>query len=141
MPLKPFLLLSILFLLACNGSKYTPLDYPDDAIYFGYTGGIANITTEYCLLENGNLFKKGMDKTFVSMKRINRQQSEQLFSNINFLDLRTMDLKDPGNKTNYLRLKNESGTSELAWGGNEVEPSKELMVYYSTLMNLVKNEN
>lgn len=133
--------ISLFTLLACNGAKYTPLDYPKDSIAFGYTGGIANLTTEYCLLDNGQLFKKLDGENYESLKKIDSKQNEQLFGNVDFLSLRSMELKDPGNKTNFIRLKGDMGTTELAWGGNQSLPSTELTVFYSSLMNLVKKEN
>lgn len=140
MTLKYLLYSTCLLFLACNGSKYTPVDYPDDSIIFGYSGGIANMTTEFHLLSNGNLFKKVDKDNFESVKKVNNNDCDQLFNNVNFLDLENLQLSDPGNTTNFLRIKRTDKVHELAWGGNQRAPSAELAMFYSTLMNLVKKE-
>jgi len=117
------------------------MDYADDSIVFGYSGGIANMTTEYHLLENGNLFKKAQDNTFESLKKVSTNQCKQLFNNIDFLGLEKILLKDPGNKTNFLRIKKNETEHEMAWGGNQNAPSDKVTLFYASLMNLVKKEN
>jgi len=134
------LLFTFILLMACNGSKYTPTDYPNETITFGYSGGIANMTTEYSLLSNGQLFKKIDAENFEALPKVKSQQCDQLFKNIDFLGFKTMNLKDPGNKTNFIRIKDKGGVSEIAWGGTLETPSNEVKVFFSTLMNLVKQE-
>ncbi|NNE28398.1 MAG: hypothetical protein HKN16_02100 [Saprospiraceae bacterium] len=136
MTFRSWILILVLFSISCTGTKVLPSEYTKPRIAFGSSGGIANLTTEYHLLDNGALFVK-KDDAFESLRKVDLQRTSQIFSNIDFLGLKSAALKDPGNMTQYLRIISDESTHEIAWGGNQKEVSKEITIFYQTLMDLV----
>lgn len=135
------LILISLLLSSCNSTKYTPLDYPDDTISFGTGGGIANLTTEYTLLSDGSLFKKSSTSEYELLMKVNKNQKDQLFSNINFLNLLDVQHSDPGNMTSFLRLKIGDRKNDISWGGGNSPIPPDVQLFYQTLNTLLNTQN
>lgn len=123
----------------CKTQQYTPMDYPKGKITFGNGGGFAGAMTEYVLLDNGNLFSKSnTDTAFVSVKKLERNLTKQMFNNTKFLNLENTQMNNPGNMYYFLQIKNEGNDNRIVWGGGEAVP-EEITKFYKVLNHLLNN--
>jgi len=125
----------IFSLLACS-HKMNPDKYKKSQIIFGNGGGFTNLVNEYHLLENGQLYhKRSIDTVFTELGKQNSDSVKILFAKTKVLFDETKDFREPGNVYYFIKLKQDSTTTEIVWGASkETSPAKEL---YKELMNLV----
>lgn len=106
---------------------------------FGSGGGFTGLFTEYCLVENGTLYKKiGLDTEWEVVQKIKKDQAQQILKQSVQLDLASYKLNMPGNKYKYLLIDNDGVTNRITWGQPGQKPKKEVELLYNILNNLVK---
>ena len=134
-----FLVLNFLFFhSSCQTKRYTPSDFTGDMIIFGSGGGFAGTVTEYCLLENGQLFlKKPGESSFAPLDDIDINLARQTFQNYKTLDLASIKLRVPGNMYYFVRKGTKDKMHEITWGAHDASPPDKVKTYYSHLNNLV----
>ena len=115
-----------------------PSNFPKQQIIFGSGGGITGAVTEYALLENGTLFsKKGIQGEFKSLTKTEKKLTTQLFKNIEMLQLKEVQVNQPGNRYHYITLKDKSGEHQIMWSNHESVPNK-VKTFYDILNHLTK---
>lgn len=135
-----FLFSLILCFSFCKSQKYTPTDYPSGQIIFGSGGGFANAINEFALLENGQLFSKtSREGDYLHTKKLNKNMVQQMFENIDFLNLKKVDLNSPGNLYYYIEVKEKDDSHKIVWGGQEAAPQK-VKDFYKILNHFAKEE-
>jgi len=133
-----FLLLMVVIFSFCKTQEYTPTNFPKQQIIFGSGGGITGAVTEYALLENGALFsKKGIQGEFKTYTKADKAITAQLFKNIEFLELKEVQVNKPGNRYYYISFKDQSGEHQITWSNQEAIPDK-VKTFYNILNHLTK---
>jgi hypothetical protein len=128
---------SLLFFQYCKTTSYTPDDYPAGQIIFGSGGGFAGTYNHYYLFENGALYKNStVDTSFQKVKKIKKNQTTQIFSNYEFLNLKDYSMDEPGNMTYYIHFKNKDINHKIQWGGTNEQVDKKVETMYGILMKL-----
>ena len=113
----------------------------DEKIIFGSYGGFAGSYDEFTLYGSGSVeYKQSIKSKPNVIKSIDRKTAKQLFRSIHDLNIRDMDIHDPGNMTYFLRFSYKGKEHELKWGGSETVPSS-LKDYFSLLRKLTKDRN
>ncbi len=114
--------------------------YSKDIIYFGKGGGFAGIEQTYALLQSGDLYKKQsiQDQKFQFIKRLKSDETKQVFSNYEFLGLRSIQLNEPGNTYTFIEYADKSGKRKITWGGTDLVPGN-LKLFYSILNHHLAN--
>ena len=136
-----FLLLTIVSFSFCKIQECTPTDYPKQQIIFGSGGGITGSVTEYVLLENGAIFsKQGIQGEFKTLLKADKAITSQLFNNIDFLELKDVQVNQHGNRYHYVTLKNNSEEHQIMWGNSEAIPNK-VKTFYDILCHLANTEH
>ena len=131
-------LLSLAF-VACKTTQYTPNDFKGDQIMFGSGGGITGSYTYYTLLENGQLFKNGKQKgQYTELKKISRDQVNQLFDNYKVLDLANVNYDEPDNMSYFIEYKTEEKVHRIVYGGAAKGLKTEAKLFYQFLNELVQ---
>ncbi len=134
------IVMSLLGLFSCKSTSYTPTDYPKAMVTFGSGGGFTGITTEYTLLENGQLFRKSSnEKEHTAVKSVDKNKTAQIFENIKTLKIANMKFNHAGNMNTYLTTKFDGVENKINWGQPGPPPPKDAKLMYSILMNLIKN--
>lgn len=135
-----FLLIFLLGFSFCKIQNYTPVDYPKGQIIFGSGGGFTGAVDEIFILENGDVFSKaGLDTNYVAIKTLKDPVVEQVFTNVEFLNLKEIKLNKPGNMYNFIRIKNKDVDHQIVWSGQN-DVSKEVTKLYAILKHLAKVE-
>jgi hypothetical protein len=139
--------ISSIFLLMCFFSfcKTTiPEDYKKSKIHFGSGGGFTGAVTEYCLLENGQLFeKKGMpadSSAFIELPKIARSKVKSLFKELSTLNFPDLDYNKPGNMSYFLKTVVDGKAHRITWTQEEVPLDVAQREFYKNLMGLVNQD-
>jgi hypothetical protein len=135
-----FLSIFLLSFSFCKIRNYTPVDYPKGQIIFGSGGGITGAVNETFIFDNGKVFSKnGLDTNYVALKTLKSQVVEQVFSNVEFLNLRGVNVNKPGNMYNFIRIKDKDVDHQIVWSGQDAV-SEEILKFYAILKHLAKVE-
>ena len=133
-----FLLIFLLVFSFCKTQEYTPTDYPKGQIIFGSGGGITGAVNEIFIFDNGKVFSKnGLDTNYVALKTLKSQVAEEIFSNVEFLNLKEINVNKPGNRYNFIRIKDKDVDHQIVWSGKDAV-SKEVTKFYAILKHLAK---
>ncbi len=140
-----FRITTIICLLAgicsCKTQNYTPESFEGQMLVFGNEGGFAGTVNEYYLFENGQLFHfNSRSTTKIKCQDLDKKTVDQVFSNFKNLGFFEMELDDPGNLTNYLRMESGEEKHELKWGGVNEEVAPIVKQYYNNLMRIAKTK-
>lgn len=135
-----FLFMFLLGFSFCKVNQYTPIDYPKGQIIFGSGGGITGAVNETFIFDNGKIFSKnGLDTNYVAIKTLKSQVVEQVFKNVEFLNLKEIKVNKPSNMYNFIRIKDKDVDHQIVWSGRYDLP-KEVTKFYSILKHLAKVE-
>lgn len=132
-------LVLILLILSCNSTKYTAENLPDTQLIFGQGGGFTGAVTSYCLLENGQLFKKSDKKTFESWKKVKKKKAKEIFKNCYANRLDTIEHSIPGNMYFFIQYRKDSIDNKILWNDNTPPDNTEIPKLYHSLKQLTIN--
>lgn len=130
---------AIFFLTQCKTADYaTPYNYEGRSISFGNGGGFTGRVLDFTLMDNGQIFKGANKEGNVTMvRKIPREQADQIFSNYDVLGFGDQTVSSPGNMYYYVEMWDNDHSHKLVWGNHDAGESKELRVYHANLMSLV----
>ena len=90
------------------------------------------------MLENGAIFsKRGLNAEYKPLTKVDKNLTSQLFKNIDVLQLKDIQMNEPGNRYFYVTLKDKSGDHQIVWNNPESIPNK-LKTFYDILNHLTK---
>jgi hypothetical protein len=136
-----FIVLAILLLgfQSCKTQKYTPLDYPKTQIRIGNGGGFSGATTQYAVLENGDIFmSEGISEEYIKIGVIDKESIGQHINNFNFLKLQDVVFDEPGNTFTFITYMSEGKTHKIQWG-NRPPLNKNVKTLYDNILNSISN--
>jgi len=129
-----------LFILSifCFGCKtYTIDQLPEKQVVFGKGGGITGAVDRFILLENGQLFKQNsLLKDTITLPKVKRRVARNYFTQVENLQLDSIQINQPGNRYYYLGYKDAAGHQKATWGANDFEPPVELKTLFDSLNQL-----
>ncbi len=123
----------------------TPYEYEGRSISFGNGGGFTGKSVEYTLMDNGQIFK-GLNKegNVDMIKKISRDQVNQIFDTYDILGFDKLDVNSPGNMYFFVQMNileseadHKVDNNKLVWGNYDSGESKELRIFHANLMSLV----
>lgn len=130
------LLLGLVFFIGCKTTKEKS-DETLSQISFGSYGGISADGFEYTLREDALLQKISLpSQNIVGSITIDKELCDQLFTNYEFLKLEKITLSEPGNRTNFIQMKNMNGEHLLKWPVGKLDLSQEVKTYFKLLNQL-----
>lgn len=133
-----FLLMLLFSFSSCKVNQYTPVDYPKGQVSFGSGGGITGAVNETFILDNGQVFSKnGLDTNYVALKTLKKQTTKQIFNNVEVLNLKEIEVNKPGNRYNFIRIKDKDIDHQIVWSGQDAV-SIEVTKFYAILKYLAK---
>jgi hypothetical protein len=111
------LLFAFLSLISCKTTKYSPVNYKDQQLVVGSSGGVTGTIKEYALLDNGQLYvNKGISGEWKYLRKVKGAKVRYIFNKVEELGLDTMKFKHPGNMSYYLVIKTSKKSNEVKWG-------------------------
>ena len=120
---------------------FTADNLPITRITFGEGGGFTGAVTEYCLLENGQLFSKThFTNPFSAFKKIKKKRAKALFNDLNNLNIDNLTLSSPGDKYYFIGYETPKGIDKITWGAPDVTVPAGVAELYNGLRNIVLNK-
>ncbi|HHH49751.1 MAG TPA: hypothetical protein ENK52_02095 [Saprospiraceae bacterium] len=117
---------------------YTPESFTKKKINFGSGGGFTGQVTEYCLLENGQLFvKKNTTEEYISLKSISKKKTKKLFSTLDSLQLEKIEHNQPANMYHFLSVSDQKNSHRLVWSVNDKPFTKEVGQFIDSLQTII----
>lgn len=137
-------ILSLVCLIAmavsCSSPKYALSDLPKEQLHFSYGGGFTGEYQEFLLLKNGQIFKRTRvirPTSFTPLQPLKKKEAKELFKTFEDQKFANLEYNDPGNMTYTIKMIGEVDTSQVVWGGVDVQPNLELKSYWRRLMKFV----
>ncbi|MDX1941853.1 MAG: hypothetical protein SFU99_14930 [Saprospiraceae bacterium] len=123
----------------CKSQHYTSDNLPTQQLVFGDGGGFTGASTEYILLENGQIFKRySLDNSMLEMGTVKKRQAKEMIKKVQALRLENMDIKQPGNLYYFLRYKNGDQEHQIIWGGESYQIDEKIATFYKDLTAMIK---
>ncbi len=120
--------------LSCKTTSLFPSDYPGDQLHFGQGGGVTGVVTDFVVLDDGRLYRKGADKSYVYVSTWKRSFTRQMFSNYTTLGLDSVDHYHPGNFYYFIEFHAPDQEPHLiSWGQEGYSPPEKVVVFYKVL--------
>lgn len=130
------------FNFGCKTKSYTPTSYTKRMLYFGGGGGFTGAVKSFYILENGQAFKAGMESnSFNEIAKLDSKVVKQIFANYDNLNLAKMELNEPQNMYKFIEHQDANGKHKLMWGRLNKDEAHSLDIFYSILLNAVKDKN
>jgi len=131
-----FSALFVCFFFSCKTN--TPITYEKSKLYFGSGGGFTGAVSEYCLLSNGEFFKKkAQSEDFIVLPKIKKSTAKALFEEMETLKIQELDHDQPGNMYHFLTYAVAKKTHRVAWASSESPFNTEQAAFYEKLMKLI----
>lgn len=132
--LKVYTIMICFTILNCGIAKSTPFERNGKSITFGKGGGISGIEYSKVLLDNGKLFElENRGTSYSFLKKLGREEVDQIFLTVNMLQLENIKLNSPGNTYKFIEFKNSTSENRIVWTADNA--SHELQVLYRILNN------
>jgi hypothetical protein len=130
-----FLLIFTLF--SCKTKPVPAEKMPMTRLEFGHGGGFTGAVTTFILLENGRIYEALHDnKAYKSLRRINKDETTQLFSDCE--KLMTLKTDSPGNLYYFVTMRKDSVNSKRwIYGDPSMSTPQELEAMYKRLIGLI----
>lgn len=131
----------IILYTQCKTTKVqSPEIFNKRKITFGSGGGFAGTITEYCLLENGQLFGKNskMNK-WQSIDTLHQNQVKQYFKQIENLNLLDIKFDMPGNWSYFVTINDGSKDHKIQWSMEQKPSHADIESFYNILNENVKS--
>lgn len=120
--------------MGCASQKYEATNLPVDQIRFGEGGGFTGAVTEYCLLNNGQIFiKKDFISDFKTFKKIKKSKAKKYFESCDQINIQNIQMDNPGDKYYFITFQTEALEHKVTWGRDMKEVPKHIMELYQSL--------
>lgn len=116
---KPILISLVIFIFSCcQTTRYsTPESFDGKEIIIGEGGGISGQTTQYIILENGQVFVRTIfPASLKELDKLRKKNVELIFERVENLKNQEAVFLRPGNMTYSLSLKSGQELFEYKWG-------------------------
>ena len=140
--MKPLMVIFLLISLSlgCKPTQTSLQDFTGKQVIIANGGGFTGQVIEYILLDDGRVFKSNsLDRTTDYLKKLDKNVTDQIFNNIEVLELSDLTINDPGNMYYYIKLKSDAQTHVIKWNadsrGSDVDIAK---LFYQTVINRLR---
>jgi len=101
-------------MMACQGQKVKPGQWPNDRISFGNNGGFTGAQQRFELFKNGQVFYiSGLDTS--EQNRLKKKQTKLIFAEADKLCKSGVKENKVGNMTNFIRYFDDTLYAEWQW--------------------------
>jgi hypothetical protein len=133
-------LLPALIAIAASGCKARladPATYEKTMLKFGSGGGFTGAVTEYCLLDNGQVFvKRSLEGAYEPVQTVSKKTARALMAQAAAPELAGLSFSRPGNMYSFIELPGGSGPNRIAWAQGDDKLPEAARSLYSALMAL-----
>jgi carbonic anhydrase len=110
----------LLMLFSCTHTQKTAGTERPFEIHFGHTGGFTNITVEFVVMENREVFRV-QDGEVVRINKLRSKEMKEIRNMIDSIDFKNLVSEEPGNLNYYINLQSPEYKNSVQWS----DPVKE----------------
>jgi hypothetical protein len=101
----------------CKHTRYATDQLPKQQIRFGSGGGYVGRETVFTLLENGQIFKQGIDGQTNALPDAKQRVAKGLFKALENMKFENIKFSHPGNIYSFIEIPTgETTTHRVTWG-------------------------
>ncbi len=133
-------LITVIAIVSCKSQKINLNETDEPKIFFGSGGGFAGISKQYCLVANGDLYKK--ESIQEEWQRIHDGKSEDAqlyFTTLDSINIKAITVNTPGNHYKYVEYETAEYNHRVTWGRNPDDMPQDVIDLYRELNQFVKN--
>jgi hypothetical protein len=127
-----FPMILIITFLSCQTSHVvSPDSFPGQQIIVSEGGGFSGQTTQYILLDNGQVFVKTVyPESIKEMDHLDKKSLREIFNRLDLLNIKNIQFIHPGNMTYTLASRTGDDYYEIKWGDPAFKVPAEVLGYY-----------
>jgi hypothetical protein len=128
-----------LFSVHCAAQKKFNFDkMPKNQLVFGAGGGFGGTVSEFCLLEDGQLYEKTATTQYQRLKTIDKKLTKSYFARLDSLQLRHVIFNQPGDIYYYITIRRDKMDEyKILWGKADRPVRADIQRFYDTLLKLL----
>lgn len=126
----------IIIMLMMSYSCKTTKTYRSFTI--GKGGGITGKYDIYLVKENGEVYKVSEAQSEELIKKIDKKQITDIFSQFEQLKITGDTFSKPGNMTSFIRYTADNKTYEIKWGSPGAVPPQKYVDFFNKVWNLIR---
>jgi hypothetical protein len=133
-------IMALLLLLSCKTVHVTPEQYEASKIYFGNGGGFTGRLNEFCMLDNGEVYKVNPSTRKATLRNtISKSVTKSLFKKIKKANLQQYLYSEPGNMFCWMKHHSPQDTTYLIWSKNDTTTNTNVTDIYKQLVAMSKH--
>jgi hypothetical protein len=123
----------------CTAQKKLNFDkMPKKQLVFGAGGGFGGTVSEFCLLEDGQLYEKTTKSQYQRLKSIDKKIAKNHFAQLDSLNLRRVIFNQPGDIYYYITVRQDKmDEHQVLWGKSDRPVRADIQRFYDTLLKLL----
>jgi hypothetical protein len=111
---------------------------PKKQLVFGAGGGFGGTVSEFCLLEDGQLYEKMSKNEYHRLKTLNKKETKTHFAQLDSLQLQRVIFHQPGDIYYYITLRRDKmDEHQVLWGKADRPVRADIQRFYDTLLKLL----
>jgi hypothetical protein len=124
---------------SCTAQKKLNFDkMPKNQIVFGAGGGFGGTVSEFCLLEDGQLYEKATKTEYRRLQKVDKKKTKAHFAQLDSLALRRMIFNQPGDIYYYITVRHEKMEEhQVLWGKKDKPIRADIQQFYDMLLQLL----
>ena len=126
--------------ISCKPTQNGIKDFKGKQLIVANGGGFTGQVVEFTLLEDGRVFRNNsFEQNTVFHKKLNKNETSQIFNNIQVLNLKEIVLDEPGNMYYYVKLKDDDNTHVIKWNTESTgTDTKTAKLFYQTVIQRLR---
>jgi hypothetical protein len=128
----------VLLLCGCSHTKKTTDTEQPFEIRFGQTGGFTNVTVEFVIRENREVFRIQNDEA-VRINNIRVKEMKEIRNMIDSVDFKNLSSGEPGNVSYFIKVTDPEYEKAIQW--TNVTEESPLNKLYHLLLSTLKNRS
>ncbi|MEY4937553.1 MAG: hypothetical protein RIS64_3912 [Bacteroidota bacterium] len=123
----------------CSAQKKLNSDkMPKNQLGFGAGGGFGGMVSEFCLLEDGQLYEKTAANQYQRLKTIDKKIAKTHFAQLDSLNLRRVIFNQPGDIYYYIAVRHDKmDEHKVLWGKSDRPVRADIQRFYDALLKLL----
>lgn len=105
-----------LFTFCKHQPKFTADNLPPQQLRWGSGGGVVGKETTYTLLNNGQIFKKGLKEPNTEAAKTKSKTAAEIFKAAAALDIAKLEFNHPYNLYSFLEWQDGDVVQRIVWG-------------------------
>jgi len=132
----------IITLLSCQTSHVTsPELFPGQQIIISEGGGFSGQTTQYILLDNGQVFIKTVfPESLKEMDHLDKKPLREIFNKLDLINIKDIHFIHPGNMTYSLATRKGEDYYEIRWGDPAYKVPADVLDYYQFIRTQITSK-